>query len=56
VGQPRDNDPRACYIIADTDSNQINYRRVDYDVKTTQAKMKKARLPDFLIERLAVGQ
>jgi diadenosine tetraphosphatase ApaH/serine/threonine PP2A family protein phosphatase len=56
VGQPRDNDPRACYVITDTDSNKINYRRVDYDVKTTQVKMKKAKLPDFLIERLAVGQ
>ena len=55
VGQPRDNDPRACYVIADTDTNSIIYRRVEYDINKTQDKMRKAKLPDFLIERLAVG-
>jgi len=55
VGQPRDNDPRACYLIADTDSNLMEYRRVDYDIKKAQQKMKRAKLPDFLIERLAIG-
>jgi len=55
VGQPRDNDPRACYVIVNTDTNSINYRRVEYDINKTQEKMRKAKLPDFLIERLAVG-
>lgn len=55
VGQPRDNDPRACYMIIDTDQNKTSYRRVDYNIKKTQEKMKKAKLPDFLIERIANG-
>jgi diadenosine tetraphosphatase ApaH/serine/threonine PP2A family protein phosphatase len=55
VGQPRDNDPRACYLLLETNSNKINYRRVEYDIKKAQEKMKKANMPDFLIERLAVG-
>jgi diadenosine tetraphosphatase ApaH/serine/threonine PP2A family protein phosphatase len=55
VGQPRDNDPRACYVIADTESNEIYYRRVEYDLLKTQDKMRRANLPDFLIERLASG-
>jgi predicted phosphodiesterase len=55
VGQPRDNDPRACYLIADTDHNKIQHIRIEYDIKKTQEKMKKAKLPDFLIERLAAG-
>lgn len=55
VGQPRDNDPRACYVIVDTDNKGICYRRIEYDILKTQEKMRKAKLPDFLIERLAVG-
>ena len=55
VGQPRDNDPRACYVIVDTDDKKTIYRRIEYDILKTQEKMRKAKLPDFLIERLAVG-
>jgi len=55
VGQPRDNDPRACYMIADTETNRLAYRRVEYDVSKTQTKMREASLPEFLIERLAIG-
>ncbi len=56
VGQPRDNDPRACYVIYDTAENEALYRRVEYDIKTTQQKMAKAQLPEMLIDRLAVGR
>ncbi|MCP4703031.1 MAG: metallophosphoesterase family protein [candidate division Zixibacteria bacterium] len=56
VGQPRDNDPRACYLKVDTESSKIEYRRVDYNIDKTQAKMRKAMFPDFLVERLAVGR
>lgn len=56
VGQPRDNDPRACYVILDTDRRSIRYRRVEYDIEKTQSKMRKAMLPDFLVERIAVGR
>jgi len=55
VGQPRDNDPRACYVMIETDNNTVNYQRVEYDIQKTQGKMRKAKLPDFLIERLTTG-
>lgn len=56
VGQPRDDDPRACYVIFDVDQEDITYHRVAYDIKTAQSKMTQAQLPDMLISRLAVGR
>ncbi len=53
VGQPRDGDPRAAYAVVSEDSLEII--RVEYDVKLTQEKMTKERLPEMLIERLARG-
>ena len=55
VGQPRDRDPRSSYALLDTESARWRYRRVRYDVETTQAAMRKAGLPDRLIARLAYG-
>lgn len=55
VGQPRDGDPRACYIMVDTESGKIYYRRVDYDIIKAQEKMKNANMPSFLVDRIAVG-
>ncbi len=56
VGQPRDNDPRASYVIHDTAAGDVEYHRVEYDIKTAQEKMEQAQLPELLIERLSVGQ
>jgi len=56
VGQPRDNDPRACFAILDTESRHVEYHRVEYDIKQTQAKMTDADLPKMLVNRLAVGR
>ncbi|HHI03018.1 MAG TPA: metallophosphoesterase, partial [candidate division Zixibacteria bacterium] len=56
VGQPRDNDPRACYLIVDTDDSKIEYRRVEYDIDKTQSKMRRATFSEFLVERLAIGR
>jgi diadenosine tetraphosphatase ApaH/serine/threonine PP2A family protein phosphatase len=33
VGQPRDDDPRACYAIVDGDA--VHWRRVEYDIEAT---------------------
>ncbi len=55
VGQPRDNDPKACYLLLDTESELIQYRRIEYDIKKTQEKMRRAKMPEFLIDRIAVG-
>ena len=56
VGQPRDNDPRACYVTFDTLEYAVSYHRVEYDVKTTQHKMAQAQLPEMLISRLSFGR
>jgi diadenosine tetraphosphatase ApaH/serine/threonine PP2A family protein phosphatase len=54
VGQPRDGDPRACYVIVKDKDIQII--RIPYDIETVQNKMRKGKLPDLLIERLSVGR
>jgi diadenosine tetraphosphatase ApaH/serine/threonine PP2A family protein phosphatase len=56
VGQPRDGDPRASYAIVEPDTSTIEFRRVAYDIATTQARMRRARLPGPLINRLAFGR
>ena len=55
VGQPRDNDPRASYVILDTDEMTIEHRRVPYPIEVTQGQMREAGLPNRQIERLAQG-
>jgi diadenosine tetraphosphatase ApaH/serine/threonine PP2A family protein phosphatase len=56
VGQPRDGDPRAAYLLLDLAARHASFRRVDYDIELTQSEMRDAGLPVSLVERLAVGQ
>jgi diadenosine tetraphosphatase ApaH/serine/threonine PP2A family protein phosphatase len=56
LGQPRDGDPRSCYLIVDSEKNLVRHKRVTYNVKATQSDMAKIGMPDYLIERLAVGR
>ena len=55
VGQPRDNDPRACYAIFDSDANMVIMKRVPYDIAGAQHSILEAGLPSFLAERLERG-
>lgn len=55
VGQPRDGDPRACYAILDTAERTVAFRRVEYDIATTQQRMAAAGLPAALATRLSSG-
>jgi len=55
VGQPRDRDPRAAYIVIDTEQGTLTAYRVEYDVAATQRQMALANLPEILIARLAHG-
>ncbi len=55
VGQPRDRDWRASYVIYRPDEQRIEYRRVQYDVGKTQQKISAAGLPAALGERILVG-
>lgn len=56
VGQPRDRDPKAAYVIYDLDANTITMRRVEYDMETTQKKIRAAGLPFRNALRLASGR
>jgi diadenosine tetraphosphatase ApaH/serine/threonine PP2A family protein phosphatase len=55
VGQPRDKDNRACYIIVDTQSEHVEFFRVPYAVEKTARAAKHAGLPDLLGNRLKKG-
>jgi len=44
VGQPRDNNPKAAYVIYDTNERTIELRRLAYDIATTQRKIRDASL------------
>lgn len=54
VGQPRDGDPRAAYMIFDSDLG-FEFRRVEYDVATTQLKMQEQGLSPRMAARLEKG-
>ena len=55
VGQPRDRDPRACYVVLD--SNTVLFRRVDYPMEQTIDKiMQITELDNYLGQRLREGK
>ncbi len=56
VGQPRDGNPRARYVLLDTDQRVYVRRQVAYDVTATQEKMRRAGLPAPLWQRLSIGR
>jgi diadenosine tetraphosphatase ApaH/serine/threonine PP2A family protein phosphatase len=56
VGQPRDNYPRACYGMLDTESHNFTWKRVPYDIKRAQDRIKEAGLPWDNAARLASGR
>jgi predicted phosphodiesterase len=56
VGQPRDGDPRAAWMLLDTDAWTASFRRTEYDIAGAAAAIRAARLPESLAERLEYGQ
>lgn len=56
VGQPRDGEWKASYCIYDTDNKTVTFRRLEYDIETTQKKILDAGLPKILADRLAQGR
>jgi len=55
VGQPRDNDPRSCYVTYDSEKHSLQFYRVEYDIKKVQEQIRKEKLPERLAERLGLG-
>jgi predicted phosphodiesterase len=56
VGQPRDGDPRASFLIWDDHESVLEFQRAEYEIEKTQARMREAKLPEFLVTRLAFGR
>jgi predicted phosphodiesterase len=55
VGQPRDGDPRAAWLLLDADQKFAEFHRVAYPIEQTQSAMHAAGLPEPLAARLAQG-
>jgi diadenosine tetraphosphatase ApaH/serine/threonine PP2A family protein phosphatase len=55
VGQPRDGDPRAAWLLLDFEAGVASFRRVAYAVERTQGEIHERGLPDALAQRLAHG-
>ena len=55
VGQPRDGDPRAAYLLLDRDTGAARFRRLPYPIET-QAEIREHGLPEPLATRLADGE
>ena len=56
VGQPRDGDPRAAWLVLDTNAWTATYNRVEYPVEEAADSIIAAGLPEHLGRRLAIGQ
>jgi diadenosine tetraphosphatase ApaH/serine/threonine PP2A family protein phosphatase len=55
VGQPRDGDPRAAWLLLDLGARRASFRRAEYAIAETQLEIRLARLPEQLAERLSSG-
>jgi predicted phosphodiesterase len=55
VGQPRDGDPRAAYLLLDEERQRADYKRIEYAIERTQEEIRDAGLPEPLAERHAHG-
>lgn len=56
VGQPRDGDPRAAWLLLDTDRQLARWRRSEYDIRSAAKAIRNAGLPITLAERLSYGK
>jgi len=56
VGQPRDRDPRACFVLLEEPAGSIEFVRVPYDIESAQEKIRAANLPPALASRLKSGE
>jgi len=55
VGQPRDRDPRAAWLLLDTDAGLARFKRSEYDIERAQEDIREAGLPLRLADRLSRG-
>jgi predicted phosphodiesterase len=56
VGQPRDGDSRAAWLLLDLQRRFASFRRVAYSIEETQSEMRERGLPRALAARLEHGE
>jgi diadenosine tetraphosphatase ApaH/serine/threonine PP2A family protein phosphatase len=56
IGQPRDGDWRASFAVFDSDARKVTFHRVIYDIAKAQQRIRDAKLPERLAERLVHGR
>lgn len=56
VGQPRDGNPAAAYVLFDTETRTVTYCRAPYDVEEAATRIRAQGLPTWLAERLSLGR
>lgn len=56
VGQPRDGNPAASYLMLDTGKNELTWCRAPYDIAASIAAIRKNGLPEALCQRLSTGR
>ncbi len=56
VGQPRDGDPDAAYVLYDRREKRLSFHRVSYNFRITQEKMRAVNMPSFFVNRLTYGR
>lgn len=56
TGQPRDGDWRAAYAVYDVENQNVEIRRLDYNIRKAQDKIIDAGLPEMLAHRLSLGK
>jgi len=55
VGQPRDGNPKACYVLLNLKTLKAEIVRVEYNIEAVTTKIRQATLPDALADRLFEG-
>ena len=55
VGQPRDGNPHACYVVFDSASKHLDFRRIPYNTEAASKKIQEAALPNELAQRILKG-
>ena len=53
VGQPREGDPRAAYVVYDAGAQILTFQRIAYNIEKTQKRLREIGLPEDLADRLS---
>jgi diadenosine tetraphosphatase ApaH/serine/threonine PP2A family protein phosphatase len=56
VGQPRDLNPKACFVYYDPERQHVEWVRYEYPIAEVQEKMRRTGLPGYLVDRLSAGR